>query len=336
MASVRSELHHYMEGLVSRLRDLLPGAFEQWDEDAIHDSRVATRRLGAALDVLRQAANSTQPKRFARALRRLRRRLGPLRDMDVMLGHLHELHARPALATAAAWASARLAEKRDRLRGQISREYPVERAVVDLGAWWGMRIDRDGLDARVTSLLHATIPRLFEDFARRADGLAWPREPQEPQDPHALRIAGKVLRYTLELGRVVGIKVPRATLTALKRLQDALGLWHDYVVLSQEVMRRAAKNEIAYHDPRLYQEILDLSRVAWNHAGRRLRHFATLWTRTGPRLRQALEQTFRLPDQAPADTATATLAANPTRKHGASRARPAASPSRAAADQEGA
>ncbi len=42
-------------------------------------------------------------------------------------------------------------------------------------------------------------------------------------DPHALRIAGKALRYTLEMAVESGRPLPAAVAKAFKRMQDALG-----------------------------------------------------------------------------------------------------------------
>src|SRR5439155_26632862 len=51
-----------------------------------------------------------------------------------------------------------------------------------------------------------------------------------PTDPHELRIAGKLLRYTFEMLRFTrGHKPPANVVRTFKRMQDALGDWHDQV-----------------------------------------------------------------------------------------------------------
>ena len=55
------------------------GAMKQWDAGAIHQSRVATRRLKAALDLLRPVLSDEHLTPFSKVSRKLRRRLGPMR-----------------------------------------------------------------------------------------------------------------------------------------------------------------------------------------------------------------------------------------------------------------
>ena len=79
-------LCQYMDELVESMRKDTPAALKQFDEDAIHDTRVATRRLKAALELLEPVLSDAHRKPVAKAGKRLRRRLGPMRDLDVMLG----------------------------------------------------------------------------------------------------------------------------------------------------------------------------------------------------------------------------------------------------------
>src|SRR5262245_8261889 len=99
-----------------RLRRRIPAALRDWDHHAIDDVHVATRRLRAALDLLGPVV---PPKRVAplrKTARRLRRRLGSLRDYDVMIQRLEILSHRPRLAAATKWMSDRLIDQRDRAR----------------------------------------------------------------------------------------------------------------------------------------------------------------------------------------------------------------------------
>src|ERR687891_527315 len=93
----------YLDHLVAELRRLVPLALRDWDEQAIHRSRVATRRLKAGLDLFRPVLSADARRGLAKVTRRLRRRLGPLRDLDVMLAHLDELTSSARHAGAVAW-----------------------------------------------------------------------------------------------------------------------------------------------------------------------------------------------------------------------------------------
>src|SRR4051812_26428693 len=83
-------LLQYIDELVDALRTLIPKAFKEWDIEAVHQARVSTRRLKAALDLLEPVLSAQQRKPFGQVLKKLRRQLGPLRDLDVMLDHLKD------------------------------------------------------------------------------------------------------------------------------------------------------------------------------------------------------------------------------------------------------
>src|ERR1700678_3466026 len=80
----------YLDGLVEDLRGLIPKAVKQQDEAAVHHARVSTRRLKAALELMEPALSGKCRKPFAAVTKKLRRQLGPLRDLDVMIERLGE------------------------------------------------------------------------------------------------------------------------------------------------------------------------------------------------------------------------------------------------------
>ena len=83
----------YLDAQVEELRDQLPSAVEALEPSAVHRSRVATRRLKAGLALLKPLLAGKRRKQFGKLGRDIRRALGPLRDLDVMRGHLDELPA---------------------------------------------------------------------------------------------------------------------------------------------------------------------------------------------------------------------------------------------------
>ena len=58
-----------------------------------------------------------------------------------------------------------------------------------------------------------------------------------PEALHAVRIAVKKLRYSLELGRAARIVGAARAATRLRRFQDLLGEWHDWQMLSSHASR---------------------------------------------------------------------------------------------------
>ncbi len=302
MKDPKSQVRRHLDRLVSGLRDLLPLALQKWDVDAIHDARVSTRRLRAAIDVLGSTIPLPECRRFQKVLRKLRRKLGPLRDADVMTGHLREFAARSRFAHAAQWAQQRMEHRRTELHQCITEEYSYKQALADLSVWWTIPINADSLDEQASLLLADALPSQLAAFSDRAAALspsATPHShPVPAHDPHALRIAGKLLRYTIELAAVVGHNPPAKVFKTFKRLQDALGLWHDHVVLSDQVLRLTLEEQVALHDQSLYADVLSLARQACARAQFHLRQFSALWTRQGPTLRHEIEKLF--PPRTPA------------------------------------
>src|SRR5512140_701206 len=65
------------------------------DEDAIHDVRVASRRLRAALRHLEPCFAEDAVEHANAVLRTLARLLGEARDLDIILSNLNEVQAAP-------------------------------------------------------------------------------------------------------------------------------------------------------------------------------------------------------------------------------------------------
>ena len=81
----------HLDRLMEGMRARVPAALKEWDVEGIHQARVATRRMKAAVDLMRPVLGRRARRPFGKVTRNLRRRLGPLRDADVMLEHLREL-----------------------------------------------------------------------------------------------------------------------------------------------------------------------------------------------------------------------------------------------------
>lgn len=291
----------YVDGLVETLRALVPLAIRENKEDAIHDARVCTRRLKAAMDLLAPAVSEDQLKPFSRTLRKLRRRLGPLRDLDVMEGHLKELLARGATrhADAIEWLASRLRDERKCVRDDAADETPVTKVLSKLGQWWGLREEiADVCEARTTDeLLRVSLNRQLDEFSEAANRLTSPDNSSDETrvDPHAIRIAGKSLRYTLEMAKVDGHPLPADVTKTFKRLQDALGLWHDYVVLTERMLAMCSDEQLAHHDSATQRRVLALAQATLQLAERYLAKFAEMWKSRGPDVSQAISAVFVQP-----------------------------------------
>jgi CHAD domain-containing protein len=293
-------LQLHVDELLDDLRKLIGPASKGADEDSVHDARVATRRLKAAMDLLEPVLSDKHRKPFTKTLRGLRRSLGDLRDTDVMRGHLAEIGKSSQKHDAAVqWLQDQLRKQRDSAQEKAREKIPPARVLAKLGTWWGLRSEIDEAEEAVDSLLAQSLHAQFDDFAKNADALA--ADPRHT-DPHALRIAGKSLRYTLEMAAAEGHEVPPAVMKTFKRIQDALGLWHDYVVLTEQALSLATKQQLAHHDAEMQRHVLQFARATLAKSQTQLRKVIGLWRDHADELRTAITALFPLSQEPQSST----------------------------------
>jgi CHAD domain-containing protein len=205
------------------------------DVEELHDMRVATRRLRAALDVFRDIL-PPHYRALTPELAWLAQLLGTVRDLDVQIERLDaspEWHG--------PWSSAQVGPSPvDELRGIFGRERDRARAVL-LQALDSSRYER--LTTGLTALaqqgpaqrsaaghLPATVvaPSLLEQRHRSAVKSARrARRSGNAEDFHRLRIRCKRLRYALEFVADVYGEPATQFVRQLTRLQDLLGNLQD-------------------------------------------------------------------------------------------------------------
>jgi CHAD domain-containing protein len=224
---------------IDRLRDELPGV-RDGDDDAIHDARVATRRLREALPLLRSAGPGREKAR--RWLRRTGRRLGRIRDLDVMLElAIAAVQRLPAAAVPLQHLMVELRAARDqRLRRAVKRlERQDQKARLapirsnDRGTSWFRAASMPWAATLADRILART--DALDLAVAHAGGVHFPNR------VHAVRMAAKKLRYTLEAAEALGTFHVPGALALLKRVQDVLGDLHDRHVFLQKVTDRAAE-----------------------------------------------------------------------------------------------
>ena len=223
---------------VRALERELPGALEG-DIDALHRSRVASRRLREILPVLgleRFEGGESAAETVRKRVRRVTRALGSVRELDVALGILDEVGGRdPRLAEVVAAAKAGVEEdrrwRREEMAGQLD-DVRAETLVGDLLALED-HVGHEPATVRAAALrrrLERRVDRL--DAAIEAAGALYAFDRL-----HLVRIAVKQLRYTLELIHEFGRVPTRRVVNTLKRFQDLLGRQHDLEVVAGYVRR---------------------------------------------------------------------------------------------------
>lgn len=180
------------------------------DDEALHDLRIALRQLRSLLRPLQSLSACGELQQQAAELGRL---TGPLRDLEVLQGHLRE----QGLAAAA--------QARQPLVQQGYAELLVSPQLAQLLATldgWPQVWRQAAGNRELRGLRQRISRRLDKDRARLLLALADPEH-----DRHRLRLLVKRLRYAGEAyPQLAGLST--ATQAALKQAQAALGTWHDH------------------------------------------------------------------------------------------------------------
>ena len=223
-----------------------PGTRLGDDIEELHDMRVATRRLRAALSLFEDVLPATVTKPGSE-LAWLGRTLGAVRDLDVQLVELDRLSTevpksdRAALAALRALLESQHALARtEMLEALDSRRY--EMFVGRFGRTLSARHEsRSGQAARpARAVAPDLIESSFRSFRKAGERI---RTGSPAADYHRLRTRGKRARYTLEF---FGDLYPGQTerlVKALTSLQDILGLHQDADVAIGRLRRLAAQED---------------------------------------------------------------------------------------------
>ena len=208
------------------------------DEDSVHDMRVAVRRLRSTLRTFRGIWGRDAVDPIRAELAWFGRRLGGVRDAQVMAGRLDEaIHAEPpevVFGPVAARVRQRFAaegaEGLARLEKALdSGRYRRLRARLDRLVEGGQRPKRRWVDRRIHRDLRRADAMLDAALARPVD------DPDRDRTLHDARKAYKRGRYAVE---VRGRK-RRRLVKRLKALQDVLGT-HQDAVITRGVLREQA------------------------------------------------------------------------------------------------
>ena len=95
------------------------------------------------------------------------------------------------------------------------------------------------------------------------------------------------------MAREHGRQLDRRVMRTFKRMQEALGLWHDFVVVTEWAMRASLDGLLAHHDTKLQADVLALARLDVVARGATPQEVRTLWAKEGPRLTETIRCTSR-------------------------------------------
>jgi CHAD domain-containing protein len=207
------------------------GALKGEGTVSLHDLRVAIRRLRTVFRVFRKPLAVTSAAQIDLALKRLNRRLGPVRDLDVWIGFLTDGAVQKHVADQPRWEEFVRQEIANRKLHQ-----PALRRCLSGRAFAALQSKISRLERVELPRLQAAMPpetvaklarRAWGKSLRRALRLADLRHTGQPEGMHQLRIALRRARYLGEFfAPVLGEPYDKLT-RRIHGAEQALGKIHD-------------------------------------------------------------------------------------------------------------
>jgi CHAD domain-containing protein len=187
--------------------------------ESVHKFRTYSRRVESLLFELVPALNGNQ-KKLLKNLKRLRKKAGRVRDLDVQISALRGLKFSQSPAGKAQLLHGLSDERAKRLR-KLEKSFDKD-ATADLRR----RLRRAEKESVVPESIDplAVGLRLFLDLGKDGAQLT-------EKKLHQYRIVGKRARYLAELAG--DNPAAQSVIAQLKQMQDTIGDWHDWLELSQ-------------------------------------------------------------------------------------------------------
>ncbi len=239
------------------------GVKEAEDIECIHRMRVASRRLRAAMPLFESCLPEKKYKIWLDEVRQVTRVLGEARDTDVQIVFLKKFRKRTMahqksqaggdpgpgspLLLGIDYLMSDLKKQRISLQKDVIASVERLEQRQELPAMQGTiqsLIDRSGSVRKKPSL--SGIPPVAADHIGRQLAVllsftSWVRHPDAIAEHHAMRIASKKLRYTMEVYAQLYRLGLRKPVRRVARLQEMLGSLHDCDVWIDRVTRTLLK-----------------------------------------------------------------------------------------------
>ncbi|OHB79250.1 MAG: hypothetical protein A2V98_06315 [Planctomycetes bacterium RBG_16_64_12] len=249
----------YVRRQTRQLTGQLDGVRKADDVEFVHRARVVSRRLRAALEIFRDCFKRKQVKRWRKRVRQLTQGLGPARDKDVQITFLRGVLAGledPGHRAGISRLVLRLEQSRRALQPEVIEAVDrLEASGVTEEMLAAAKRMLSELKQREASVRSRSAARWAEDhiltclneFMEYEDCLA---NPQDVQQHHAMRIAAKGLRYTMEICQPCYEGGLEEFVQVVKNVQSLLGDIHDCDVWVEDLPRfveEERERTIAYY-----------------------------------------------------------------------------------------
>jgi len=251
--TLASLLDHQTFTFRTQLADVYEGGV-----DAIHDARVATRRIRELLALLPVVPGRAREEDAAKAYKKIGRALGRVRDIDVQLALIksledHAPQAAPSLVIV------RQDHERERLAKTRRLIKTLERIDVDALVHAVSEGHPAGLRRRLTSNgWRQQLERLVIERAREAVGaISRATGVYFPKRAHSARIAIKQVRYAAEIAEATGLVAMQDAIKTLRKGQEILGDLHDRQALADALKRYVEHEGVNPAHVDLTREVLE-------------------------------------------------------------------------------
>lgn len=243
---------------LDRFMSFEPKVLRGDDPDAIHDIRVASRRLQQVLDLVYPKPQAREIRRLRRRIQRCRRALGDVRNCDVLLQRVEGFVRRKRSARREAWTAVHhylLARRSESFLKAIRKLSKVNLAVFYVHLKECLALVGSP-QATGRHQLHGHLLPVFPEFGPFPERVVQALEAvwaafedqialshRDPRIPviHGVRVAAKRLRYLLEVVHEFDVAGSADALAWLRQLQQHLGEWHDLEVLEQIMIEMIAR-----------------------------------------------------------------------------------------------
>ncbi|MFA6363366.1 CHAD domain-containing protein [Methanoregula sp.] len=228
------------------------------DIEHIHRMRVASRRLRAALPLFSSCFSEKDFRHWIHEIKKITRALGEARDTDVQVAFLKKYlkaQAVPVPAHSDDPIAALLSQLQKR-RGILQQEVvsvldELEKTQVLSGMRAACPAPAATGRGRKRERHFGTLPVAADRIGTRLAGLdrfePFVHNPDAVFEHHALRIAAKKLRYTLEIYAPLYRRGFEKPIARVKRLQDLLGDIHDCDVWIEQMTLAIIKQRARRH-----------------------------------------------------------------------------------------
>ena len=237
--------------------DLIEGVLENQDKEFVHKTRVASRRLRAALPLFRDCYSKKDYRNWLKEIRKVTRLLSVARDLDVQIAFIEQYIKKLTSETEKPAFNAILRSHKARRRhaqtevvagleelrnvGTINQIRRISRQIIAKESVQTLK------PSEVLERSHWHISFRLDDFLSMERYVYQERRKIEH---HQMRIYAKKLRYTMECFAPLYDDRLEKEIGAIKAFQDVLGEMHDCDVwlefipqYRQKIRKRAAPNK---------------------------------------------------------------------------------------------